>query len=259
MRIEIDGAAPQVADLYRAATVNYGHFSSMQVRAGAVAGLSLHRRRLERSSAELFGAPVDGGWVQRLIRHALDGRADASVRVTVFLGPDRFAGPPSVMVGVTDPVPDEPRPAWRVRSTRYVRDLAGHKNMATMGLIRRHRLAERDGVDDALFVDADGLVCEGSAWNLALWDGTSVVWPRGEQLDGITMLLLRDALARLGVPGVVRPVPLAGLDAYSGAAGTWSICPAQPVAAVDAVTFPGTGELVGLLRRAWRTVTWEPV
>ena len=259
MRIEIDGTPATVADLYRAATVNYGHFTSMQVRDGAVAGLALHQERLERSSAELFGTAVDGGRARELIRHALDGRPDASVRVTVFLGPDRFDGPPAVLVGVSDPVPEAPAPAWRVRSTRYVRDLARHKNVATMGLIHRHRRAMLDGADDALFVDPGGHVCEGSAWNLALWDGTSVVWPDGEQLAGITMLLQRAALERLGVPSVVRPVPLPDLGGFAGAAAIWSICAAQPVATVDDVGFPGTADLVALLERAWSTVEREPV
>ena len=50
---------------------SYGHFTAMQVRAGATRGLPLHLARLDAANRELFGVP-------------LAGQADASVRVYVY-------------------------------------------------------------------------------------------------------------------------------------------------------------------------------
>ncbi|GAA2848850.1 hypothetical protein Acy02nite_01400 [Actinoplanes cyaneus] len=52
--VEINGEPASVEAVYRAATWNYGHYTSMQVRGRAVAGLSLHLSRLDEGSAMLF-------------------------------------------------------------------------------------------------------------------------------------------------------------------------------------------------------------
>ncbi|HBZ46612.1 MAG TPA: aminotransferase, partial [Stenotrophomonas sp.] len=52
------------ADDLAGALVNYGHFTSLQVRGGAVQGLDLHLRRLRQGTEELFGSTLDGTRVQ---------------------------------------------------------------------------------------------------------------------------------------------------------------------------------------------------
>jgi 4-amino-4-deoxychorismate lyase len=255
-RAEINGNPATTADLHRLATVNYGHFTSMQVRGGRVAGLDVHLRRLEDSSRELFAEPVDGSTVRGWIRAALAAGADATVRVTVFGGGrnQRVDAAPAVLVSVSDPMPDGPQPAWRLRTTTYVRDLPHVKHIATMGLIRHWRLAQADGFDDALFADGTGRISEGTAWNLALWDGEHVVWPEAPQLAGITMRLLKPR-----VPSVTRPVHVRDLAAFRGAVITYSSWAGQPVASIDDVRFAGTDELAKLMVAAWETVPWDVI
>jgi branched-subunit amino acid aminotransferase/4-amino-4-deoxychorismate lyase len=255
-RAEINGIPATMADLHRLATVNYGHFTSMQVRDGRVAGLDLHLRRLEDTSRELFAEPVDGPTVRGWIRVALAGDADATVRVTVFGGGrnQRVDAAPAVLVSVADPMPDGPQPAWRLRTTTYVRDLPHIKHVATMGLIRHWRRAQADGFDDALFADEAGRISEGTAWNLALWDGEHVVWPDAPQLAGITMQLLKPR-----IPSVTRPLNVRDLAEFRGAVTTYSSWPGQPVASVDDIEFGGTGELSELMVAAWATVPWDEI
>jgi branched-subunit amino acid aminotransferase/4-amino-4-deoxychorismate lyase len=135
-----------------------------------------------------------------------------------------------------------------------VRDLPHLKHVATMGLIRHRKLAKADGFDDALFTGPDGRISEGTIWNLALWDGETVVWPRAPQLAGITMQLLRPRL-----PSVSRPVRGADLAGFRGAVATYSSWPGQPIASIDEVTFPDTGELARLMLAAWETVPAEVI
>ncbi|HWS33286.1 MAG TPA: aminotransferase class IV [Actinoplanes sp.] len=252
--VEIDGVAATVEAVHRAASWNYGHYTSMQVRGRAVAGLALHLNRLAEASAVLFpGEAAPGGdRIRELIGHALGDRDDASVRVTVLPGA-------SVMVAVSDPVPGEPRAPLRVRTTTYERELPHLKHVATLGLSFHAGEARRAGFDDVLFVRRDGAITEGSVWNAAFWDGTRVVWPDGPQLTGITMLLLRQGLDRIGVPHVVRRLTRDDLGGMTAAAAANSHCPAQPIAAVDGWKSPGADEFTGLLWRAWREAAWEPV
>ena len=60
------------------------------------------------------------------------------------------------------------------------------------------REAASQGHDDAAFVDRHGRLSEATIWNLAFWDGESVVWPRAAMLGGTTMGIVRRQLERLG-------------------------------------------------------------
>lgn len=258
--IEINGVPPAAAQLYRAATINYGHFTSMQVRDRAVRGLELHMIRLQNATRELFGTDRHERDVREQIKHALRDRSDASVRVTVFAGEGDLSAPsisPDVMVTVTDPVSDAPQQPWSVCTTPYVRDLPHLKHVATMGLIHHWRMAVAAGLDDALFLDSAGFVSEGSAWNVVFWDGSGFVWPQAELLPGITMQLLQTALQGAGIATLQRPVRADELSGFRGALASYSHCPAQPIARIDDVLFSGNAEAAPALRTAWDTVAWE--
>src|SRR3546814_16417359 len=64
---------------------NHGHFTTMQVRDGAVRGLDLHLARLREATAELFDVAFDDARATGGLRHALDiaGSGDCTARVTV--------------------------------------------------------------------------------------------------------------------------------------------------------------------------------
>ncbi|MEU8893563.1 aminotransferase class IV [Streptomyces sp. NPDC048442] len=258
LSIEINGGPPRAEDLHRAAAWNYGHYTSMQVRQGAVQGLELHLDRLRAASRELFHTAVDtdSDRIRDLLRQAIGPQQDASVRLTVIPhenAPDRT----DVIVAVDAPASDAPRPPLHVRSTAYERDLPHLKHLATMGATHRALQARRDGFDDVLFVGPGGLVLEGSAWNVVFWDGEQVVWPEAPMLSGITMQLLRSALTRAAVPWTSRPVRAADLPSLLSAAATNSHSPSRPIARVDEVGLArDAGALVTALDAAWATVEW---
>lgn len=253
-KFELNGRAPTAAELHRIAIGNYGHFTSMQVRDGKVRGMALHLARLDDGNETFFGRRGDVDDELRLrgwIRQALDGSPDASVRVTVVAE--------GVLISVDPPVPDEPLPALRVRTDAYERPWPAHKHVATMGLGYARRTASAAGFDDALFVGRDGLVREGSIWNVAFWDGSMVVFPEAPVLKGVTMVLLQVAMTMTGIPWTLRPVPLAGLPDLLAAAAVNSHCPAQPIASIDDVAFEEQDKLVSALRTAWDTVPWDDI
>ncbi|GAB1693579.1 aminotransferase class IV family protein [Krasilnikovia sp. M28-CT-15] len=256
--VEINGAPASVDAIHRAATWNYGHFTSMQVRRRATAGLAFHLSRLREASAVLFpgaAAPSDHRIIE-LTEHALRADRDASVRVTVLPAPRDMSGT-DVMVSVSEPVPDTARPPLLVRTVPYERELPNLKHVATMGLTYHYLEARRAGFDDVLFTGRDGVLREGSVWNIAFWDGERVIWPEAPMLDGITMQLLRLGLRKLGVPQERRRLTDDSLAGLSAAAAMNSHCPAQPIARVDDTDLPGHAALTALLRRAWREVPWD--
>jgi branched-subunit amino acid aminotransferase/4-amino-4-deoxychorismate lyase len=82
--------------------------------------------------------------------------------------------------------------------------MAEHKHVATMGLIHQRRLARAEGYDDVLFVDRQGRVSEGWIWNIALWDGQTVILPAANVLPGITMSLSGKGLVGPGASAADR-------------------------------------------------------
>jgi 4-amino-4-deoxychorismate lyase len=257
--IELNGHVPDLAETQRLATWQYGHFTSMQVRGFAVRGLALHLARLADGNEQFYDYRMGVDDEQRLlglIRHALGDEPDASVRVA-FVPPAAGERTPDLLVSVSDPAPDRPGPPLRVRTDGYRRDWPAQKHAATMGLTYAVRRAKLAGYDDALFVGPDNQVSEGTAWNVAFFDGDRIVWPQAPMLKGVTMVLLQLALSMNGTPWTLRPVDAVELPLLTAAAAVNSICPAQPIASVDGVPFPADDKLCGLLRDAWESVPFD--
>ncbi|WP_127503440.1 aminotransferase class IV [Actinoplanes solisilvae] len=260
LNLEVNGRAPELADTHRLAGVNYGHFTSMQVRDRGVRGLALHFARLADANEEFFGwrpGLDDEHRLRGLILQALDGEKDASVRVSYVPGADR-AAPPDVVVAVSDPWSDEPAPPRRVRiDPDFRREWPEHKHAATMGLIRAQRRAVEAGYDDALSIGPDGLVREGSVWNVAFFTGDQVVWPQAPMLKGVTMVLLQVAMTMQGVPWTMRPVPIAELLDFTAAVAVNSRTVRQEIASIDDLVYPAGDKLAELMADVWRSVPFD--
>ena len=80
-RIEIDGRAASLEEIWTLDLSTQDHFTAMQVRGHQTLGMEFHLARLDAATRELFGEDLDGDRVRDHIRHALgDDITDASVR-----------------------------------------------------------------------------------------------------------------------------------------------------------------------------------
>ncbi len=249
------------ADELAGALVNYGHFTSLQVRGGAVQGLDLHLRRLRQGTDELFGSTLDGTQVQAWMQAALqaEGVADASLRVTVFSRAFDFRQPlqpvpVDVLVAVAPPAvaPSSPR---RVCSVHYQRELPHLKHVGTFALFQHRRQALQAGFDDALFVDAHGLVSEGTTWNVAFARNGEVVWPQAPALRGTHERLLQAGWGGAPALEAVSLEQLGGFDAAIGlnATGVW------PIASIDDHRFPESDALAQEALATMGGQGWQPI
>jgi branched-subunit amino acid aminotransferase/4-amino-4-deoxychorismate lyase len=227
----------------------YGHYTSMQVRGGAVRGLARHLERLDAANREVFGRPLAGDDVRTRIREALRGALDAAVRVVVLED--------GMVVEVSPPV-DPPVVPQRLRSAPYARPFAHLKHLGTFAQAHHARLARAAGFDDTLLVGPDGLVTETSVANIGFLAGERVVWPEAPVLRGTTMQLLEAALARAGTPSAHRPVRLADLAGFDGAflANSRGV---SPVRGVDGVALPTARNRLAGLAALYAAVPAEAV
>ena len=185
----------------------WGHFTAMQVRGGRTRGLGLHLERLDAAHRDIYGKPLDGDLVRERIRHALDGRPAASVRVYGY-----WAG---LIVTVRGPQEMLGRP-YSMTVQHFQRPLARLKLVGSWGQGRFHELAMGAGFDDGLLVDETGRISEGNITNVGFWRDDSVIWPEAPKLDGITMLVLQRELKAGGVPQSEATVRVQDLAAYRG-------------------------------------------
>lgn len=258
-RLELNGAPASVDDLRHLVQTNYGHFTVMRAEDGTVRGLDLHLDRLQAATRELFGSELDRVRVRGYLRHVLAGAAGPwSLRINVFArGLDREHMERPVEVDVLVGASPAPVPAaqpLRVRSFVYARELPSIKHVGTFALFHHRRLARLAGFDDALFVDANGRISEGSIWNIGFVDrdGT-VVWPQAPQLDGVGMRLVDAGLASQGMRGRVRPVHLRELDTFRIAFFSNAGTPVRALASIDDCRFDVDSDIAQRLLAAYRS------
>lgn len=260
--MELNGLPAGIDDLRAVALVSYGHFTSMQVHNGCVRGLDLHLLRLDQATRELFGCPLDieqvRGWMRRSVGEATD---PLSLRVDVFarrLDRDRLntAIEPDVLVTSGAARVFVPLPA-RICSVRYVRDMPHIKHRGTFGLFHQKRLAQAHGFDDALFVDADGAISEGTFWNVGFFDGARIVWPDAPALNGISMQMLKRGLHALGLETITRRIGLAEIGAFRSAFITNTSRAARPVASIDLTEFVIDPDLFATFDTVVAGIAWQ--
>jgi branched-subunit amino acid aminotransferase/4-amino-4-deoxychorismate lyase len=241
---------------------NYGSFTVFQVRQRTVRGLALHVQRLRDNARELFGAAPTEDRLRTLVGQAVTEQ-DCSIRVTMVSRDVEalLAGEvvePDVVITAGDPRPAGTVPI-AVRTVAYQRETPWVKHRATHGLVREIRAARQAGFDDALFVDPQGRISEGTTWNLCLRTADCWVWPDAEVLQGITQQLLQAAMDSAGIANVRRVVPVTDLVHHQAAFALNATSPAKPIARVDAHSFSGGGAAAVQLEEIWHGIAGEHV
>ena len=256
--MQIDGRPASADDLGHFVLSNYGAFTSMQVEDSTVRGLDLHLVRLEAEAVELFGVAVPEGALRERMRQALNGRSGRfSLRVNLFSDAIslRVSDPvvqPRVLTTLSPPAAPLTTPL-RLQTQIYAREVPHLKHAATFGLTWARRLAVRAGFDDALFVDHEGRISEGSIWNIGFMQGETVVWPEAPMLAGTGQVLLQRGMESHGLNSMTCPVYLSDLAGFDAAFICNSATPACAVAAIDGHALPASGGLISRLIDAWRS------
>lgn len=260
----IDGVPATADELVMPALINYGAYTSFAVEQGGVRGLDRHLQRLSDAAEELFGAAPADADVRRWMRAALGAQDNAFLRVSLFsdhISPrsPSWSGVPRVMIGVFPAVAALSASPLRLQPQTYAREAPHLKHVATFGLIRARRRAREAGFDDALFVDPDGAISEGSVWNIGFLSGDRVIWPQAPMLAGVAQALIADHLAAVGLTGEARPVRLSDLPAFDGAFITNSATPACAVASIGDHSFSASPDRVEAVAAAWAAAPIQPI
>lgn len=237
-----------------------GLFETIRAYAGWVFGLERHLARLKKG-ADQIGISFEGDvgeWRQvmgELLRRNRLQAPDASLRLTVTRGPDVLgsllppdAPPPPTLLLVAKPLDagiaerqqvgigavtvhwGSPFNPLQIKSLDYL------YNMLAMAQ------AHREGAQEALFVDRDGTIVEGTTSNVfSISKGMLTTPPESSGLlPGITREVVIELAKKEGLILREAPLPLQDLLAFEEAFLTGSLKEIMPLVTVDGRTI-GTG------------------
>ncbi|MEV4124853.1 aminotransferase class IV family protein [Nocardia sp. NPDC049707] len=237
------------------AFAGFAHFTAMQVRDGGVRGLDLHLDRLASASRKLFDAQIPNEQVRDYIRTALStSPPDLSLTVTVFDSNGEFTNDdrPSLHALIRTAPPSEgptgPLSLAVFEHERFMPDIKHVGEGAKTFFMRRARAA---GFDDAAFIDRHGNLSEGSIWNMAFFDGDTVVWPESDILTGTTMAIVQRQLTTMSVPQETRSITLSLAGRMDAAVVMNSWTPAIAVHRIADTALPVRPDLVRVLHDAY--------
>jgi len=121
---------------------------------------------------------------------------------------------------------------YKVITTSLQRVAPQAKTTSYLAAIRALKDASRRGADDALFVNEQGHVLEGTRSNFFVFRGNTLVTPRAEILMGITRNVVLE-LAQGRFPIEERPILLEELPQVDEAFMTGSSREIMPVVQID--------------------------
>ena len=243
--------APHLSALDRGFTLADGLFETMLVHRGVAFRLDAHLGRL-RGAAVVLGIPLRadvGDVVAAAVAEAsAAGLREASVRVSVSrgVGAPGVAPPasaePTVVIVVSE-APCFPASVYDEGITALVASgrrnelamTAGLKTLAYTDAVVALAVARAEGADDALFLDTEGHLSEGTSSNAFLAaDGALVTPPLScGALPGITRAAVIELARELGVAVEERPIAPGEIAGADELFLTSSLRGIAPVVAVD--------------------------
>lgn len=218
----------------RGLTHGLGLYETLKLVGGYPVFFDEHMARLDLGLTEL-GLERPCGHVEMAHQiRSLSAAAeipDGACRVLVTAGPPE--GGPSLLIQADVRV--FPARPLRVISYRGVRVRAQLKAMTVMQSYLAQRAAKAAGADDAILVDDEGHIFEGSTSNMLLVRGGGLVTPpaEGAILPGVLRAKLADLAETHGIPFVEALVRVPDLRPDDGMLLTSSVRGIVAVASVD--------------------------
>jgi branched-subunit amino acid aminotransferase/4-amino-4-deoxychorismate lyase len=239
-------------------------FETLRVYGGRPFRLAQHLARLAQSSERIGLAPPDLAEVEALAAHALAAARKEDSVLRLYWTPGRAASPRGTAIALVSDVPDWIEPV-RARGQRLVcllyprRSsswlLAGTKSTSYAVHLAAEAEAQRRGGDDAVFVDADGIVLEGPVTNVWWRRGRTLFTPALELgiLAGETRAALTELAPSLAYAVEEGAYPVSDLHEADEVFTSSSVREVLPAAAVDGRPVgrgPAADELQAALRAA---------
>ncbi len=240
-----------------------GIFETFRTWQGRLFALERHLTRLQQSTQRLgwmlpFGTETLTAWVQQTVNanaQVLRGGHDLRLRLTVTPGVvdaergwwNWTAGQPTVIIHAVPLPADFDRlsaQGWTAVIAPWRRPknfpLLSIKSSAYFANLLARRYAKENGADEALWLNMDGNLTEGTATNFFIVsDGELWTPPASEGLlTGIARQIVMELAQKIGIAVREKPLPLSALDDADEAFVTNAVIGVMPLTKVEGRPLP---------------------
>lgn len=202
----------------------YGLFETMRAYSGRIFRLRRHVDRLKRS-AVLLGLPLATVDLEKACYDTLraNNLDNARIRLTISMGegegtPDPPRNPkPTVLVMATSYTPPSAK-SYRTGFTAIVSSIQQNsqtplsrlKSANYLNNVLARKEAKAKEADEALLLNEQGFLCEGSTSNIFLVSGGNLITPNEESgcLPGITRQAVIELASEMGISVTQREISL---------------------------------------------------
>jgi 4-amino-4-deoxychorismate lyase len=259
----VDPAEPVLLADDEALIRGRGAFETVRVYDGRGFRLSEHLERLARSAERIGLPPVNVLQLRELAAQAIEAAGVQDAVLRLFWTPGNGEHGPTALALVSELANhyDELRErGQRLISLRGIRAdepwlLPGVKSTSYAVNMAAEAEARRRGSDDAVFVDAEGIVLEGPTTNIWWRRGSTLYTPSLELgiLAGVTRAAVIELATGAGYEVAEGAYPLVELAGAEEAFTSSSVREVMPVTELDGAPIgrgPAADELQAALRRA---------
>lgn len=220
----------------------FGVYENIRVVRGKALFLDDHLARLGKSAKVIgleyvFDAKAMTGWVQTLIAAC---SADALNIKILLIGGKTVQDATIFILPLAPLFPD--RKFWKTGATAitvsYERSFPDAKTLNMLGSYIAYRKAKSSGAYDALLIDQDGCITEGTRTNFFAMKGRTIIGaPREKILYGVTMKHVLAVAAEHGFFYEERPLTLSDIEKYDGVFLTSTSSKIMPLSRIDEQNF----------------------
>jgi 4-amino-4-deoxychorismate lyase len=259
----VDAAEPVLRADDEALLRGRGAFETIRVYSGAPFRLAEHLERLARSAERIGLPPVNVMQLRQLASEAIEAAGEPNAVLRLFWTPGNGEGPPTsiaLVSALADHYDALRERGQRLISLRGIRAeepwlLPGVKSTSYAVNMAAEAEARRRGSDDAVFVDAGGIVLEGPTTNVWWRRDRTLYTPSLELgiLAGVTRAAVIELAAGAGYAVEEGSYALAELAGAEEAFTSSSVREVMPVTELDERPIgrgPAADELQAALRRS---------
>ena len=135
-------------------------------------------------------------------------------------------------------------------TVKYERQFPQAKTLNMLGSYLAFRKAKEAGCEDALLINRDGCITEGTRTNFLAFRGQTIISPPLEDiLLGVTLKHVMTVASDAGFKIIHEPIPLSGLPSIDGACITSTSSKIMPLSIIDGVSIPIPETLKNLMKQ----------
>ncbi len=237
-------------------TYGFGVYETLRCSKGILYFAEQHVARLMHS-AQVLGLnhnydPLD---ILRMLEELCAKQTEEAYNLKILL--IGASDPKDVLLAILPLAPSFPKQQWyrdgvSAITVHYERLWPGAKTLNMLGSYLAYRDAKAKDCYDALLIDKDGCITEGTRTNVCFIKGETIISPPTEKiLEGVSRMILKKIAAEEGIAFTEHDVPAKDIAECDGAIFTSTSTKILPIKTIDAHAFASVPPVVLRLQRAY--------